>query len=96
MISRFICLIFIGFLFGGCSTTIPPIENVPKVLNVYGFNFTEYSKKGFLFTPYGISNNYPLTVYGYEISGFAIKRLGAFKREQDSLIIKNEIFSPGK
>lgn len=49
-------LLFV-LLFGGCSTP-KEITNIPGRVDVAGIDFTEYTKRGFLFTPESYSRRY--------------------------------------
>ncbi|MEE9431936.1 MAG: hypothetical protein V3V16_12890 [Melioribacteraceae bacterium] len=49
-------LIFIIFMFISCQPAF--VKEFQKQREVYGIDFREYSKKGFLFTPYQYDSNY--------------------------------------
>jgi len=82
--TAFFLLIGLLFLIG-CGTTI---KHYDKEINVYGYDFSKYSKQGFLFTPEKYLGEYesvgilsveivPEANYGYPDEG---KKKGEFPR----------------
>lgn len=49
-------LFIIGMLLAGCATNRPTAQE--SVMYPTGYNFTEYTAKGFLFTPEGYTGDY--------------------------------------
>jgi hypothetical protein len=55
MIKNISCLLILLFMASACA---PSLKHIPKETEIIGFEFSEYSNKGFLITPGEYGENY--------------------------------------